>query len=615
MLKVTGLHKSYGSEILLDDVSFVLNPGEKAGLVGRNGAGKTTLFKIILGQEEPDEGSVSVPRNYSIGYLSQHMGFAHNTVLDEACSSLPASEDGVDETYKAKRILIGLGLDSDTFALSPLSLSGGYQVRLNLAKALASEPNLLLLDEPTNYLDILSIRWLKRFLTDWKGELLLITHDRDFMDSCITHTVGIHRRKVRKVHGPTQRFYSQILQEEEVYEQTRLNDEKKRKEVERFINRFRAQATRASAVQSRIKALERQGRIERLEDVKELDFEFRPAPFPGKTLMEADGLSFGFGAATPLIKGLSFSVGKRDRIAVIGKNGKGKTTLLNLLANELAPTGGVIKSNQGVETGYFGQTNINRLNLEKTIEEELISAHPDFSRSAARRACGVMMFEDDNALKKIDVLSGGERSRVLLAKLLLKPANLLLLDEPTNHLDMESIDSLIEALTVFEGAVVVVTHSEMMLDALATRLIVFDNGRQSLFEGSYRDFLDKVGWEDERGEARRAPAKAQSQGNKKEARKLRADIVRERVKALGPLKARIAELEGGITGLEGEAERASHELAGASGAGDGQAITRLSKSFHEIRARIDALFDELEKATLEHDSKAREFDLRLEGIG
>ncbi|MBI5491625.1 MAG: ABC-F family ATP-binding cassette domain-containing protein [Deltaproteobacteria bacterium] len=614
MLKVTGLNKSYGSQDLLDDVSFVLNPGEKAGLVGRNGAGKTTLFRLILGQEKPDGGSISVPRNYRVGYLSQHIGFTEGTVLKEACVSLPPSEDGVDESYKAKRILTGLGLDSDTFELDPRSLSGGYQVRLNLAKALASEPNLLLLDEPTNYLDILSIRWLKRFLADWRGELLLITHDRDFMDSCITHTIGIHRRKVRKVHGPTQRFYSQILQEEEVYEQTRLNDEKKRKEVERFINRFRAQATRASAVQSRIKALEREGRLERLEEVRELDFEFSAAPFPGKTLMNIDSLAFGFDAA-PLIKGLSFSVGKKDRIAVIGKNGKGKTTLLNLLAGELAPTGGAVSRSQGVKSGYFGQTNINRLDLKKTIEEELISAHPDFSRSAARRACGVMMFDDDNALKKIDVLSGGERSRVLLAKLLLTPANLLLLDEPTNHLDMESIDSLIEALTVFDGAVVVVTHSEMMLEALATKLVVFDGGRQSFFDGTYRDFLDRVGWEDEGLGGRAASVKAGRQGNKKEARKLRAEIVNERVKTLGPLKTRITKLEEEITGLEGDAERVSHELAGASGAGDGEAITRFSKSFHEFRARIDALFDELERATLEHDTRAREFDLRLEGIG
>ncbi len=614
MLKVTGLEKSYGSQDLLDDVSFVLNPGEKAGLVGRNGAGKTTLFRLILGQEEPDGGVISVPRNYRVGYLSQHIGFTQGTVLKEACVSLPQSEDGVDETYKAKMILTGLGLESDTFELDPRSLSGGYQVRLNLAKALASEPNLLLLDEPTNYLDILSIRWLKRFLADWRGELLLITHDRDFMDSCITHTIGIHRRKVRKVHGPTQRFYSQILQEEEVYEQTRLNDEKKRKEVERFINRFRAQATRASAVQSRIKALEREGRLERLEEVRDLDFEFRAAPFPGKTLMDIDSLAFGF-ETTPLIKDLSFSIGKKDRIAVIGKNGKGKTTLLNLLAGELSPTGGEVRRNQGVKSGYFGQTNINRLDLKKTIEEELISAHPDFSRSAARRACGVMMFDDDNALKKIDVLSGGERSRVLLAKLLLTPANLLLLDEPTNHLDMESIDSLIEALTVFDGAVVVVTHSEMMIEALATKLVVFDGGKQSLFDGTYRDFLDRVGWEDEGPEGRAASAKAGRQGNKKEARKLRAEIVNERVKTLGPLKTRISKLEEEITGLEGDAERVSHELAGASGAGDGEAITRLSKSFHEFRARIDGLFDELERTTLEHDSKAREFESRLEEIG
>ncbi|MDO8426499.1 MAG: ABC-F family ATP-binding cassette domain-containing protein [Deltaproteobacteria bacterium] len=615
MLKVTGLNKSYGSQELLDNVSFILNPGEKAGLVGRNGAGKTTLFKLILGQEEPDEGVISVPRNYRIGYLSQHINFTKDTVLKEAALSLPEREDGADETYKVKRILTGLGLGGDTFGLNPLALSGGYQVRLNLAKALASEPNLLMLDEPTNYLDIVSIRWLKRFLKDWRGELVLITHDRDFMDSCITHTIGIHRRKVKKIHGPTQRLYSQILQEEEVYEQTRLNDDKKRKEVERFINRFRAQATRASAVQSRIKALERHERLKELEYIKELDFEFNPAPFAGKTLIEVDALSFGF-TDKPLIKNLGFSVNKKDRIAIIGKNGKGKTTLLNLLAGELNPSEGAVKRHPGLKPGYFGQTNINRLDLKKTIEEELISAHPDFSRSAARRACGAMMFEDDNALKKIEVLSGGERSRVLLARLLLTPSNLLLLDEPTNHLDMESIDSLIDALAAFEGAVIIVTHSEMILESLATRLIVFDGGVQSVFEGTYRDFLDKVGWEDEGLEAGSSGSnRAQKTVNKKEARKIRAEIALERVRILGPLQKKIAGLEGGITKLEGEAENVSHELARASEKGDGQEISMLSRSFHEIRARIDEMFDELERITLEHDSMAREFESRLEEVG
>src|SRR3990172_439036 len=239
MLKVNGLCKQYGPQVLFEEVSFSLTPGEKIGLAGRNGHGKSTLFKIILGQEEPDSGEVSVPKYYRTGHLSQRLDFTQPTVIKEACLGLPHNEDGIDETYKAEAILMGLGIGEELFDSSPLSLSGGYQVRLNLAKALASEPDLLLLDEPTNYLDILSVRWLKRFLKEWKGSLMIITHDRDFMDSVTTHTMGIHRGAVRKVSGATEKLYSQILLEEEIHEQTRQNDERKRKEVEKFINRFR----------------------------------------------------------------------------------------------------------------------------------------------------------------------------------------------------------------------------------------------------------------------------------------------------------------------------------------------------------------------------------------
>jgi len=252
MLQVTNIEKSYGKQLLFDGVGFTVNPRERVGLVGRNGHGKSTLFRMILGEEHQDAGTITVPSGYTIGHLSQHIHFTENTVLGEACLALPPNEDHIDESYKAEAILHGLGFTNDDFDRHPSTLSGGYQVRLNLAKVLASEPNLLLLDEPTNYLDIVSVRWLTQFLRAWRNELIIITHDRDFMDSVTTHTMIIHRYKMRKVAGGTQKLYDQILMEEEIYEKTRQNDEKKRKEVEQFINRFRAQATKASAVQSRI---------------------------------------------------------------------------------------------------------------------------------------------------------------------------------------------------------------------------------------------------------------------------------------------------------------------------------------------------------------------------
>lgn len=617
MLKVNGLAKSFGSQVLFEDVSFTIAPGEKAGLVGRNGHGKSTLFKIILGEIEQDSGSVSTPKYYRIGHLSQRLHFTFDTVIREAASGLPKNEDGIDETYKAEAILMGLGIGEELFESSPLSLSGGYQVRLNLAKALASEPDLLLLDEPTNYLDILSVRWLKRFLREWKGSLMIITHDRDFMDSVTTHTMGIHRGRIRKVAGTTGKLYSQILLEEEIHEQTRLNDERKRKETEKFINRFRASATKASAVQSRIKALEKKEALQKLDAIKELDFEFNEAPFQGKYLLEAKDISFGYGGDSPLlIKELGIAIAKGDRIGIIGKNGKGKTTLLNILASELSPLGGTVARNQNARMAYFGQTNIDRLCAFKTIEQELMDAHPDYSRAAARRICGAMMFEGDNALKKIEVLSGGERARVLLGKLLVSPANLLLLDEPTNHLDMESIDSLIEAVDAFSGAVLIVTHSELVLNALATRLIIFDSGEVSLFEGTYQDFLEKIGWEGESAElARTALQRKDRGGNRKELRKVRAALVSEKTKALGPIEKRIAEVEGAIVSLEKKAEEASQALLAASERADSKAVTELSKSYHDSRQTIDALFDELEALTSELDLKTKEFEARLRALG
>ncbi|HET6364985.1 MAG TPA: ATP-binding cassette domain-containing protein [Nitrospirota bacterium] len=614
MLQVTNIEKSFGKQMLFDGVGFTINLRERVGLVGRNGHGKSTLFRMILGQEHQDAGTITMPSGYTVGHLSQHIHFTENTVLKEACLALPVNEDHRDETYKAEAILHGLGFINDDFDRPPSSLSGGYQVRLNLAKVLVSEPNLLLLDEPTNYLDIVSVRWLTQFLRAWRNELIIITHDRDFMDSVTTHTMIIHRCKMRKVAGSTQKLYDQILLEEEIYEKTRQNDEKKRKEVEQFINRFRAQATKASAVQSRIKALARHERLEKLDEIKTLDFKFRSAPFEARWLMTAEDISFAFSSdGSKLIDGLTFGVGKKDRIAVIGKNGKGKTTLLNLLANELSPTSGEVKLHPNTKIAYFGQTNINRLRPEKTALQEVMDAHPDHSQGESRAICGLMMFEGDNALKKVSVLSGGEKSRVLLGKLLVSPANLLLLDEPTNHLDMESIDSLIEAIEAFDGAVIIVTHSEMILEAVATKLIIFDGGVVSVFDGTYFDFLERLGWRDEGGVRTKNGKKkeADKSVNRKDAKKMRAGIVSDKSKILGMLKNRIASIEQEITRLEQDVERDTQELLEASMKGQALEIKRLSTAIHDAKTRIDTLFTELEMATNEHDAKVKEFDQQL----
>ncbi|RJQ49204.1 MAG: ABC transporter ATP-binding protein [Nitrospiraceae bacterium] len=612
MLQVSNLGKSYGQQALFDKVGFTINPGERVGLVGRNGHGKTTLFRLILGQEHQDSGTISIPNGYRIGHLSQHIRFTEESVLKEACLSLPHYEDGRDESYKAEAILMGLGFSVDDLVLDPAKLSGGFQVRLNLAKVLVSDPNLLLLDEPTNYLDIVSLRWLVQFLRSWRKELMIITHDRSIMDSVTTHTMAIHRCGIRKIAGPTENVYQQLILEEEIYEKTRVNDEKKRAEIEQFINRFRAKATKAKAVQSRVKALHKKERLEKLSDTKNLDFSFNSAPFHSKQLMEVNELYFGFKFGEPLIDRLNFYVGKKDRIAIIGKNGKGKTTLLNLLAGELTPLSGEVRCHNDLKFAYFGQTNINRLDPQKTIEEEIMDAHPDHNRGSSRAICGVMMFPKDDALKKINVLSGGEKSRVLLGKLLVSPANMLILDEPTNHLDMESTESLLEAIDEFSGAVIIVTHSEMILHAIATRLIVFDGRKANLFEGTYQDFLDRVGWSNEAPPTPRdAKANVGKTVDKKLRRRRRAELVNEKSRTLGALQKRSAEIEREIVGLEAIVVQSNKDLMDASAKGDSDAIKKLSKALHDSQSKIESLFAELERLHVELEDKTKEFEEKL----
>jgi ATP-binding cassette subfamily F protein 3 len=615
MLQADNVNKSYGTQVIFDNVGFTVNPGERVGLVGRNGHGKTTLFRIILGLEKADSGVISTPGGYTIGHLSQHIRFTEHTILKEVCLSLPDNDTGIDETYKAETVLMGLGFDTEDFSLAPTDLSGGFQIRLNLAKVLVSDPNLLLLDEPTNYLDIVSMRWLRQFLRNWKKELIIITHDRSFMDSVTTHTMAIHRCRMKKVSGPTEKVYSQLLMEEEIYEKTRTNDEKKRKEVEQFINRFRAKSTKARAVQSRIKALQRKDEKEKLDTLRNLEFIFNAAPFTGRQYMEINNLSFGFNPDAPrLIDDVSFFVGKKERIAIIGKNGKGKTTLLNLLAGELSPQSGTVKCHKHLKLAYFGQTNIIRLDPKKTVEQEIMDAHPDQNRGVARGICGVMMFPGDSALKKISVLSGGEKSRVLLGKLLVSPANMLLLDEPTNHLDMESTESLLEAVDAFSGSVIIVTHSEMILHALATRLIVFDDGKVFLFEGTYQDFLERVGWKDEAAPVQtknETASPADTRVNKKQLRRIRAELINEKSRMLGGLQKKIDAAEQEIVSLEEKIEQDNNALLDASVKGDGEIIKGLSKAIHDSKSRVERLFVELELLHEKFDSRKKEFNAKL----
>jgi ATP-binding cassette subfamily F protein 3 len=599
MLSLSNITKSYGGRKLFEQATFTINAGDRLGLVGRNGHGKTTLIKIIAGLESADSGDVIVPRGYKIGFLSQIPLFTETTVEKEAFISL-GEEEG---EYIAHKILFGLGFSQKDIKLTPTQISGGFQVRLMLAKLLIQNPNLLLLDEPTNFLDILSVRWLKNFLQRWRGELILITHDRVFMDEVVTHIAGIHRSQIKVIKGGTKKYYDSIAQEEEIYEKTRLNDEIKRRDMEVYISRFRAKARLAGLVQSRIKTMEKMGKKEKLAKIEEMNFSFKYKPIVSKTYLQAIELSFSYGEK-PLFKDLSFTLSEGDRICVIGKNGLGKTTLLKVLAGKLEAREGKILKHSGANFGYYAQSaSEENLSVNLTVEEEVTkAANYQLERSAVRKICAALLFSGEDALKKIGVLSGGERSRASLAKLLVSPVSVLILDEPTNHLDMDASDALLEALDDFAGGLIMVSHNEEFLYSLANKLIVFQGERPFLFEGGYAEFLDKVGFSEEEKKQVKSV---------KDDRRLRAETIAEKGRALAPLREKIALTEREIEECEALEKALLSQIDEATERQSGKLLNEIGIKLKEVKEKMDAAYEELNKLYIDYEEKELRYNQML----
>ncbi len=553
MLQVSGIKKSYGDRVLFEDVSFSVGSKEIVGFVGRNGSGKSTLFKILLKKEDSDEGQIILSKGYKIGALDQHIHFTENELLKECC--LAIKEDPKLYSYKAEALLLGLGFEIEDFDKDPKSFSGGFQLRVNLIKALLTEPDLLLLDEPTNYLDILSLDWLADFLKAFPGEVMLITHDRHFMDRVSTHTMGLHRKKLRKIKGSTEKYYEQLLLDEEIFEKTRSNQQKKIKHMQDFVDRFGAKNTKAKQAQSKLKQIQKINVLGQLVQESQMGFRFNFHPTPAKILLTADNLNFGYKPDELLFQNLNFTIGPKQRIGVIGKNGKGKTTLLNVIAGQLESSGR-LQPHPDLKMGYYQQTNKKNLQQKMSVYEEIYSENPNLSIGQVRAICGAMMFSGDNGDKKISVLSGGEQGRVLLGKVIAKSCNLLLLDEPTNHLDMESIQVMKNEIKEFPGGVLFVTHDEHMLRELATQLIIFNQGQAELFLGGYDEFLEKVGWEKPQPKKSKASKK-----NNKELKRLKAERIQEKSKKLKPIKAKIENLEKQIIEIEEEIEAHNKQIS------------------------------------------------------
>lgn len=611
MIQLKNLSKHFGEKTLFTDLNLILGQGQRVGLVGRNGTGKSTLFKLILGEEQADDGEILIPKNYKIGALKQHLEFSEKTLVDE--TALALAEDDKYSIYKVEKILFGLGFSHEDLQKDPLSFSGGYQIRINLAKLLITEPNLLLLDEPTNYLDILSLRWLKNFLKSFDGEVILITHDRDFMDTVCTHTMGIVRQSLFMLEGNTHKFYAQLEANDEHYEKQKEAQDKKRKELEEFIAKNKARASTAAQAQSKVKLLEKMDEMDSIVDEATLEFDFNYKDTPAKVLLDVKDLSFGYKENEILFKDISFTLKKGETLGIIGKNGKGKSTLLNNIAKELKPLSGTIDYHGTTTFGHFGQTNISHLNPNNTIMDEIYVSNAKLPEATVRGICGSMMFSGDDVKKKISLLSGGEKSRVMLGQILAKDVNLLFLDEPTNHLDMQSIDSLTKAIKNFEGSCIIVTHSEELLRQVCDRLIVFAKDGADYFDGTYDEFLEKIGWEDEEGEEQKEKPK-QPKINKKENKKLRALIIQERSKETNPLKKKVEKLENSIMEIEDHIEKQQAELIQASNQGDNSKIIELSQIIKKQEDEVEQMFESLEENQLKLDELMALYDKKLEEI-
>ena len=610
MIQLINISKNYSSQELFNKLNFKLNSGNRVGLVGRNGSGKSTLFKLILGEESADSGDIIIPKNYKIGTLKQHLTFSEKTLREEAALAL------VDEmkydTYRVEKILFGLGFTGEDLDADPLSFSGGYQIRINLAKLLVTEPNLLLLDEPTNYLDIVSLRWLKTFLRAFEGEVILITHNREFMDAVCTHTMGLVRKKVEIIQGSTHKFYEQLSANDELHAKQKVAQDKKVKELEEFIAKNKARASTAALAQSKVKQLEKMDIMEDLGFDNTLEFEFNFKDTPAKVLLDVKDLSFGYTPENILFKNISFTLEKGECLGIIGKNGKGKSTLLNTIAKELKQLSGEVDYHGTTTFAHFGQTNISHLSPNNTVMDEIYAGNAGLSEAQVRSICGGMMFSGDSAKKKISLLSGGEKSRVMLGQILARHVNLLFLDEPTNHLDMDSIEALTNAIKKFKGSVIIVTHSEELLRRVCDRLIIFAKDGAEYFDGGYDDFLEKIGWEEE--EEQEEKVKVTPKSNNKENKKLKAELVRERNKITSPLKKKVDKLERKIMELEELLETHHQELIEVSNSGDSSALMELSKLVSKEETEVEKLFEQFEEAQIELDEINESYEEKIEEL-
>ena len=561
MIQINAVSKAFGPQVVFAQATAFLQARTRVGLVGPNGSGKTTLLRIIAGEEPSDSGTIRMPSGLRVGYLPQELE------QDPGLSVLEATHRSLYPEHEAKRMLSGLGFTEGDYDRSLLSLSGGYRMRVALAHLLLTAPDVLMLDEPTNHLDAETQTWFEQFLLRSRQTVLVVSHDTAFLNRIVTHSWEIHRHAIRTYTGNYERYLTTRRAREEQLEAAAQAQERETARVQRFVDRFRAKATKARQVQSRLKQLERVQQVERERDPKRIRFHF-PPPLPsGRLVFDLKKVGKSYGAKT-VYRSLDFRIERGQRVALLGDNGAGKSTLLKILAGVLPIDHGERQLGYGVSPHYFAQHQADVLNPAHTVLDALQEVAPNGDLPWLRAVAGTFLFHGDDQFKPISVLSGGERSRVALARMLLNPANTLLLDEPTNHLDPASVDVLTDALLDFPGTIVFISHDPVFLTRMATRVVEIEDGGALDYIGDYEYYL----WKQEReleAEAdediengrrngyqtgRPSVGKPNSQGPDR----------RELVKALSRGERRIAELEAAVAALEERMRARDMELASAT---------------------------------------------------
>lgn len=532
MININGLSIHFTGDFLFEDVSFVIADNDRIGLTGKNGAGKSTLLKILAGQQEPQSGTIIITEHHQIGYLPQELiPDSSKTIWEETLLAfenviriekeieniqleISQREDYTSEEYtkllnklaekeerlvllgatnreaEVEKVLLGLGFQSNDFHRKMTEFSSGWQMRVELAKILLQHPEVMLLDEPTNHLDIESIQWLESYIQNYQGAIVLVSHDRTFLDTVTKRTIEISNGKIYDYKCSYSEYVERRLERLEQQSAEYSNQQRQIAQMNRFVERFRYKATKAKQAQSRLKMIEKIDVVELDEiDTSSIHFKFQDAPHSGKVVVEAKELTKKFDSKT-ILNNIDFSLARGEKVAFVGKNGEGKTTFSRLIVGDLDASSGVIKTGHQVSIGYFAQNQAQLLDPEKTVFETIDHVAVGDIRTKIRGILGSFLFQGDDIDKKVKVLSGGEKTRLALAKLLLTPVNLLLLDEPTNHLDMDSKDVLKTALLQYNGSLVIVSHDRDFLHGLTTKVFEFKNNKIKEHIGDVFDFLE-----------------------------------------------------------------------------------------------------------------------------